>query len=203
MARAALALHEASGDPALLSTAIGLANAARDRFGDAAGGFYTTAIGAADVPLVRPRSAADNATPSGAGLMAEVYARLYHLTGDPAWRVRTVAALGAFAGDPRQMSGMPTLLAAADLLEEATTVVIAGDPAVPLATELLRIALSAADPAVAVLRADTASALPTDHPAFGKTAEPGSAAAFVCRGNVCGLPVTDPIALHAALRSRG
>ena len=46
------------------------------------GGFFTTAAGAADVPLARPRTAADNATPSGNGMMAEVLRRLFHLTGD-------------------------------------------------------------------------------------------------------------------------
>ena len=59
-----------------------LANAAQEAFGDSHGGFFTTAADAADVPLSRPRSAADNATPSGNGMMAEVLGRLFHLTGD-------------------------------------------------------------------------------------------------------------------------
>ncbi len=202
MARAALALYQATGEAALLAAAIRLADVARGAFGDAAGGFYTTAADAADVPLVRPRSAADNATPSGAGLMAEVLARLYHLTGDPDWRARAAAVLAAFAGQPDQLSGMPTLLAAADLLEAATSVVIAGAPDDPAAQPLLRVALSAADPAVVVLRADGAAPLPASHPAFGKTAVAGQAAAFVCRGNVCGLPITGAAALAEALASR-
>jgi hypothetical protein len=134
--------------------------------------------------------------------MAEVMARLYHLTGDPSWRARSEAALRAHAAQPDQMTGMPTLLAAADLLEEAATVVIAGDADGPLGRALAFAALSAPDPAVVTLREAGASALPHDHPAFGKTAGPGSAAAYVCRRNVCGLPVTDPAHLAAALRSR-
>ncbi len=50
-------------------------------------GYFTTAADAADLPLgagARPRTPADNATPSGNGLMAEVLARLHHLTGDAA-----------------------------------------------------------------------------------------------------------------------
>ena len=104
---------------------------------------------AADVPLTRPRTAADNATPAGNGIMAEVLARLFHLTGDPAWRTRADAVLRAFAGQPDQLAGMPTLLAAADLLEEATSVVIVGTASTPL----LEAALQAPDPAVVVLRA--------------------------------------------------
>ena len=149
------------------------------------------------MPLTRPRTAADNATPAGNGIMAEVLARLFHLTGDPGWRVRASAVLTAFAGQPDQLSGMPTLLAAADLLEEATSVVIAGhSPA------LLAAALAAPDPAVVVLRAADTSTLPQDHPAFGKAAGPFGAVAYVCRRAVCGLPIADPSALAQALRTR-
>ena len=44
--------------------------------------------------------------------LAEVLARLYHLTGDAAWRQRTTAVLGAFGAAADRLSGMPTLLAA-------------------------------------------------------------------------------------------
>ncbi|MEA2737802.1 MAG: uncharacterized protein QOH05_1109 [Acetobacteraceae bacterium] len=200
MARAALALHEATGHAPFLAAAERLANAAREAFADGHGGFYSTAADAADVPLTRPRTAADNATPAGNGIMAEVLARLYHLTGDPDWRARSAAVLSAFAGQPDQLTGMPTLLAAADLLEEAAGVVIVGPPA--SANALLRTALSAPDPAVIVLSVADAGALPRDHPAFGKTAAPDGAVAYVCRRNVCGLPVTDPAALARSLSTR-
>jgi uncharacterized protein YyaL (SSP411 family) len=197
MARAALALHEATGETTYLTTAERLANAAQTEFADGHGGFYTTAADASDVPMTRPRTAADNAIPAGNGLMAEVLARLFHLTGNPDWRAKASAVLTAFAGQSDQLAGMPTLLAAADLLEEAATVVIAGD-----SPPLLAAALSAPDPAVVVLRVGDTSALPPDHPAFGKTAGPFGAVAYVCRRNVCGLPISDPSALSQALRTR-
>jgi uncharacterized protein YyaL (SSP411 family) len=202
MARAALALHEATGDSRFLAVAIGLADAARDAFGDGSGGFYSTAAGATDVPLTRPRTAADNAAPSGNGIMAEVLARLYHLTGDTIWRRRAEAVLSAFSGQPDQMTAMPTLLAAADLLEEAATVVVAGDPAEPSALALLGAALSSADPATVVLRAADPGTLPSTHPVYGKGAGAGAAVAYVCRGNVCGLPIAEPFTLAEALRER-
>jgi uncharacterized protein YyaL (SSP411 family) len=200
MARAALALHEATGATTFLATAERLANAAQDAFADGHGGFYSTAADATDVPLTRPRTAADNATPAGNGIMAEVLARLYHLTGNPDWRVRANATLTAFAGQPDQLTGMPTMLAAADLLEEATSVIIVGSPAAT--APLTRAALSAPDPAVFVLRASDTSTLPPDHPAFGKTAAPHQAAAYVCRRSVCSLPIADLAALSMALRTR-
>ena len=107
--------------------------------------------------------------------------------------------LRAFSGQADQLSGMPTLLAAADLLEEGATVVIAGANSTPLAEA----ALSAPDPAVMVLRAPDSGLLPVSHPAYGKAPpRPHGAAAYVCRRNVCGLPMTDAEALSQALRTR-
>ncbi|HEX4365575.1 MAG TPA: thioredoxin domain-containing protein [Rhodopila sp.] len=195
MARAALALHEATGERAYLAVAERLVRAAEAAFADGHGGFYATAADAVDVPMARPRTAADNATPAGNGMMAEVLGRLFHLTGDAGWRAAADGVLGAFAGQPDQLAGMPTLLAAADLLEEAASVVVAGQ-----SDALLAVALAAPDPAVVVLRG--ADGLAADHPAFGKIAGPEGAVAYVCRRNVCGLPIADPAALARALGVR-
>ena len=200
MARAALALHEATGEADYLEHAERLADVAQAAFGDGHGGFFTTAADASDVPLTRLRSAADNATPSGNGVMAEVLARLFHLTGNPDWRARATAVLTAFGGQSDQLAGMPTLLAAADLLEEGTEVVIVGRPAESAA--LVQAGLAAPDPAVVVLLTADTAALAPGHPAFGKVAGPHAAVAYVCRRAVCGLPIADPAALSAALATR-
>jgi uncharacterized protein YyaL (SSP411 family) len=189
MARAALALHEATGESFYADVAIRLVDAARDAFCDGHGGFYTTASDASDVPLIRPRTAADDATPAGSGVMAEVLARLYHLTGDAAWRARAEAVLSAFSGEADQLSAMPTLLAAADLLEEGACVVVAGGPADAAAEALAQAALRSPDPAVAVIRAPGADTLPPGHPGHGKAPGPDGPVAYVCRRSVCGLPI--------------
>lgn len=203
LARAALALFEATADPAYLADARALVGAAEAHFGDGSGAFYTTAADAADVPLgpaARPRQAGDGVTPAGCGLMAEVYARLYHLTGEASFRTRAEALLRAFAGYGEGLAGMPTLLAAADLLEDGALVVVTGAPGP--AAALRQVALAAPDPAVAVLSVADTAALPAGHPAHAKAAPPGGAAAYVCRGGVCSLPVSDPAALAAMLRVR-
>ena len=129
MARASLALYEATGE-----TSSGWRRRSGWRvpreaaFADGQGGYFTTARRTRPMcrwPGRAPR--ADNATPAANGLLAEVFARLWHLTGDSEWRDRAEALLRAFTGNPDQLAAMPTLLAAADLLEEAATVVIAGD----------------------------------------------------------------------------
>ena len=199
MARAALALFEATGAPARLEEAIALARAAQAHFADADGSFFTSAADAPDIPVSRPRSAADNATPSGNGMMAEVFARLYALTGATEWRAAAEAVITAFSGAGRAITGMPGLLAAALLLEEAGVVVVAGAPEAAGTQNLLRIALASSDPSVLVLRADAAASLPVGHPAYGK--ETGDVArAYLCRGGVCGAPIDDPDALASALQ---
>ena len=195
MARALLALHEATGDPARLEQAALIAEATVAHFADGAGGFFTTADDAADVPLARPRTAQDNATPAGNGLLAEVFARLWHLTGRSVWRERAEGVLRAFSAKPDQWAGQATLLAAADLLEEGAAVVVTGET-----TALAGAALAAADPAVVVLRAPPGTALPAEHPAAGKPT--GSTAAYVCRRQVCGLPMTEVVQLSGRLQRR-
>ncbi len=203
MARASLALFEATGALERLAQAIRLADSAQAAFPDGHGGYFATAADATDVPLVRPRTAADTATPAGNGMLAEVFSRLWHLTGDANWRARAEALLRAFTGKPDQLAAMPSLLAAADLLGEGSTVVIAGDAAHPLAQAFAAVVLGAADPNVVVLRASSPDALPVAHPAFGKVAGAAGAAAYVCRRSVCGLPIVDGAALAAALSARG
>ena len=202
MARAALALHEASGTPERLTQAVRLAEAALAHFADGAGGFFSTADDATDIPLARPRMVGDSVTPSGNGMLAEVFTRLYHLTGEPVWRTRAEAVLRALSGNRDQLATMPALLTAADLLEEGAVAVIAGPPDHPASKALAEAALAAPDPAIVVLRAPAPDALGAEHPAYGKTAGPSGAAAYVCRRNVCGLPVSDPVELARVLRGR-
>ena len=64
---------------------------------------------------------------------------------------------------------------------------------------LLRAARAAPDPAVCVLHATAANAVPERHPAYGKDTG-GAPAAFVCRAGACSLPVRDPAALRPLLR---
>ena len=134
--------------------------------------------------------------------MAEVLARLFHLTGQTRWAERARRLISAFGGLGDGLVGAPTLLAAADLLEEGALVVVAGDPALAATSDLLRAALAAPDPAICVLKASGA-ALAFDHPAHGKAAPVGGAAAFVCRGGTCELPVSDAVELAVRLRRRG
>ncbi|MBE9604462.1 thioredoxin domain-containing protein [Acetobacteraceae bacterium H6797] len=201
MARAALALYEATGDETFLGEAIAWAEITEQHFAAPDGGYFTSADDATDV-LHRGRQPGDNAVPSGNGVLAEVQARLYHLTGDDRWRVLAESTIGAFTGLTQALTAMPGLLAAADLLESGAVVVVAGDPAEEGAQALAQAALRHPDPALILLRAPTPESLPEGHPAHGKGPVGGKAAAYVCRANRCGLPLTEAAALREALARR-
>ncbi|OYV35899.1 MAG: thioredoxin domain-containing protein, partial [Acidocella sp. 20-61-6] len=196
MLRAALALYEATGEAARLDQCLRILAGAETHFSDGDGAFYVAADDAVDVPGPRGRNAADGPTPSGLGLMAENYARLYALTGAEIYRAKAQAVLAAFGGRPDLLGSSPVLLAAADHLANASCVVVTGG-----AEALAQAALAAPDPAVAVLRAAAGAALPAGHPAHGKagnaSAEP---AAFICRGGTCALPLHTAEDLRAGLR---
>jgi hypothetical protein len=191
MARAALALFEATGERVYLSRAIALVEEAQDLFGADDGGFFITARDAVDVPAARPRHAHDGATPSGVGLIAEVFARLYHLTGEARWRRDGERLIAAFAGPRDALVQSPLLLAAADFLDRAAVIVVAGDSTDRQARVLLAVALASPDPATCVLRTLDGADWPEPSPARGRTPVNGAPAAYLCRGSVCSLPVTN------------
>jgi uncharacterized protein YyaL (SSP411 family) len=190
MARAALALFEATGERVYLDAAAALTRTAQELFGDSDGSFFITARDAADVPGARPRHPHDGATPSGIGLIAEVLVRLFHLTGDDDWRQSAVNLIRAFTGTPDLLAQSPLLLTAADFLERGIVVVVTGPCDDPSAIALSRTALSSPDPATCVLRTNGDADWPENSPAHGKTMQDGAAAAYVCRGRTCSLPVT-------------
>jgi uncharacterized protein YyaL (SSP411 family) len=202
MARAALALFEATGELTYLDGATTLTRAAQDLFGDSDGSFFITARDAADVPGARPRHPHDGASPSGVGLMAEVLVRLFHLTGDDAWRIAAESLIRAFTGAPNALAQSPLLLAAADFLERGVVIVVTGGAENPGSRALAQMALASPDPATCVLRTLGRNDWPAESPGHGKVDYDGAAAAYVCRGRTCSLPVTSPRELRQLIQAR-
>ena len=129
--------------------------------------------------------------------MAEALARLYHLTGKDAYRARAEETFRALAPARVEMLvNAPGLLCAFEYLERPTMIVVAGEG--PAANELLRAAFALTAPAKIVQRVTDGSKLPPSHPAHGKGPVGGKAAAYICVGKTCGLPVTKAKDLGAA-----
>ena len=194
MMRAALLLEEATGERRYREKVLGWLEIVERHYGDGTGGWFFAADDTERL-IVRARTAADNPTPSGNGMMVEALARLWWLTGEDRYRQRAEAAVAAFAGEvARNIFPLSTLLNANALLQEAVQVVLAGDDG-RLRRAVERVSL----PNRVLALIDASEMLPDGHPAAGKTAVDGRPTAYVCRGPVCSLPVTGPDELEALL----
>ena len=200
MAWAALALHEVTGEAAYLDAARRWVGVADDQFwDDRHGGYFYTARDA-EALIVRTRNASDNATPSGNGMMARVLAKLFHLTGEDAYRDRAEKLIAGFAGElARNVLGLATLIGGWELLSAAVQIVVLGDRGDGPSDALIGAALASSVVSRVLQVVPPGAALPPGHPAAAMTQVDGRATAYVCRGPTCSLPLTDAAALGAAL----
>jgi uncharacterized protein YyaL (SSP411 family) len=195
MTKAALALHAATLDGAWLDRAEVFAAALRAHHWDPAEPGYFLSADDAEALIIRPRSTTDEATPAATSLMTANLIRLWHLTGNDAYRADADAILAA-AGPAIATNLFATtgLLTAFDLRLGATDIVLVAPPD-DGARPLLAVARAAATPNTILSLHRDRAALPDGHPAAGKIAVRGSATAYVCRGETCSLPITAPEAL--------
>jgi uncharacterized protein YyaL (SSP411 family) len=193
MARAALLLHEATSDNGYLQHAERLIALIEKHYADPdSGGFF---MAADDTPglIVRNKTASDNPAPSGNGVAAEVLARLWLLTGKDAYRARAHETAIAFSGEiARNFFPLSTLLSAAEFLMDPIQVAVIGEPDSPDTVLLADTALSAAPPNRVIQIFEPGRSLPHGHPARGKVQLESKATAYVCRGQSCSLPITEP-----------
>ncbi|MDJ0684177.1 MAG: thioredoxin domain-containing protein [Alphaproteobacteria bacterium] len=203
MARAAMTLHEATGDGAYLSQAATWIAVLDRHFLDAdSGGYHNTADDASDL-LLRLRTATDTAEPAGNGMAAETCVRLWLLTGDDTYRQRAEAVIMAFAGElQRNFFPYATLLAAADFLSDPVQLVLHEGADARAAEDLWRLARTAPLRNAVLTRLPANAELPEDHPAQAQLASRAAgspAALFICRAGTCSLPISDPGELEEQL----
>ena len=199
LADAAIALHQATGKEGFLEQAKALVDEIQNRFHDANGGYFVASADVEDV-LVRQKSAFDNATPSGNGILVGVLARLYLLTGDVRYRDNAEGTIRAFSGEiGRNAFSLATLLNNSELLQSAIQIVICGDAGSEEYAVLRRAALDLPAAHIVIQTARNTDHLESHHPAFGKDAVDGRASAYVCRNQTCSLPITDPAELVKAV----
>jgi hypothetical protein len=198
MIRAALALYEATGQRAYLDRALEWQRALDRDYLDAETGTYYLTAADAEGLVIRPASTADEATPNHNAVAAQNLIRLAVLAGDNGFRDkadRLIAAIAPLAVENLYMH--MALLNAVDLRLRTAEVVVTGQGA--QADALLAAARRHAPLHRIVLHAAAAVNLPPTHPARTKIAAENQPQAFVCVGETCSLPVTDPAGLNAAL----
>jgi uncharacterized protein YyaL (SSP411 family) len=197
MIRAALALHRATGERRYLDRAVTWeALLEKHHASPETGGYFLTADDGGEL-ILRPNSTRDDAIPNPHAWMAQNLVRLASLTGVYSYRVKADRLFeGVLPLATVNLFGHAALLAALDTRLRLAEIVVTGNRA----EEFAKVALEQSFLASALLRAPDESALPTNHPAREKVAAAkGEGAAFVCRGETCSLPITDPATLEIAL----
>jgi uncharacterized protein YyaL (SSP411 family) len=203
LCRAALTLHEATGEDGFLAQARAWIEILDPDYWDEAEGGYFFAAAGTEGLIARAKTAADSPNPSGNGTLVGVLARLALLTGEEAYRRRAEAIVETFSGEiARNFFPLATLLDNVELLMKPLQIVLVSEPQAEDFAALRRAAYGASLPNRVVLALAPDRSLPADHPAHGKGLVGGHAAAYVCDGPVCSLPLTDPGALAAELAKR-
>ena len=196
MVRAALALHEATGDQTYLARAVAWQAALERHYADTATGRYFLTADDAEGLVVRPHSTLDEAIPNHHGLIGQNLVRLAALTGDPRWRERVDKLFdGLLPLAVDNVFSHVSVLNALDLRLRAAEIVVTGRETGALS----RAALSIPYPDRILIRAPTDTDLAPDHPARAKIKAAPAGAAFVCVGERCSLPVEDAQAIAGAV----
>jgi uncharacterized protein len=195
MIGAALALHAATGEQAYLDRALTWQRAFDRHYANPeTGGYFLTAADAEGL-VVRPSATTDDATPNANALAAQNLVRLSVHSGQHAWRQQADRLLdGILSRASDNLFGHLALLNALDLRLRAAEIIVTGDD--ERATELLAAARQV--PFLDRILVHAVGPLGTPHLARenikDKVKTPGSAA-FICLGETCSLPVTQPQAI--------
>ncbi len=200
MSRAALMLHEVTGEASYLARAREWVAVLDEDYwdGDAGGYFYSPAGG--EKLIARNKSAHDNATPAGNGTLVGVLARLYLLTAEEAYLTRATQLIHAFSGElGERFAPMPTLINNSELLHNAMQIVLVGERGEAEIDAMIRAVYAMNLPNRVLSVVAPEAGMPEGHPAHGKTQQDGKATAYLCVGPTCSLPVSDAEALRGLL----
>nr|PZN36144.1 MAG: N-acylglucosamine 2-epimerase [Actinomycetota bacterium] len=187
------ALYAATGDVAWYRAALGLVSEL-GRFARTDGGFWSTPAEGPEL-LKRPFDVTDNPHPSGNAMAAEALLLAHLYTGDASFRAQAEGAVRAASlVAARHPSMAAHHLSVADAMSRSLELAIVGAGWERLAAA----ARSRFRPHVALAVTEA----PHDEVPLLEHRTPGpdsSARAYVCRGFVCDMPVSDPGELAARL----
>jgi uncharacterized protein len=202
MMRAALALHEARNMTELvqpqrdyLADAIAWAQALETHHRVPESGLLAMAARDASDVILRLAPTGDDAIPNAHSVYLSALVRLAGLTGDEKWLVRADALFAALTPSVRaNYLAHVGILNALDFRLRAAEVVTVGAKRQQLYGAALRLPFTTR----ILADLDRPEAVPAGHPAEAQVRTAGDAAAFVCRGGTCSLPLHDPRELARA-----
>ncbi len=208
-AAALLDAYEATQDPEWLEQAETVTRFALDHFWDARGGGFfdvTSSDGAGGSPILslKRKPVEDSPSPSANGVAGLVLQRLHHLTGNDDYRLHHDELIRAFAGEASRMGGIfgGAYFHAAELwLHPPAEVVIVGPRTDPRTQALHRAAVETFSPGKTVLVVERGGAYVPSAvaPMLSSKQAMAGPVAFVCKGNSCSPPASDPAKLQELL----
>lgn len=201
MADAALALYQIDGDELYLLHSATLLDTLHSHFRDRDTGLYGLAHRQApDMPL-HIVATQDEATPNLHGQALSALIRLGLITGVADWLERADDLIERLTAPAiRNVYGHASILNALDLRLNAVQIMVLGDEMNGKTKALLQAARALSPRKTIITHYQTSDGVPTNHPAFGKSALRSQPIAYVCVGQTCSLPLSDPSALVAAAR---
>lgn len=196
MARAGIALHEATGERGPLELAATFLDALERHHLDAASGTYFLTADDGGSLIVRPSASHDEAVPNYNAVAADALLRLAALTGEDALRGRADRVLAGLSGAAaRNVLGHGATLNVIDSRLGLAEIVVTGAKGEALAAAALKVPF----PLRVVVRADGAKPAPDSVMAARIASAPEGGAAFICVGERCSLPLTEPDRLPEAV----
>ena len=197
MMRAALALHETTGEASYRRDAETWRDVLLGEFMVEETGCLAMTAKGADPLVVRPQPIHDDAVPNANGVFAEALVRLAQITETPEDHQRASEILTRLVGLARPSPlGHTSILNALDLHLRGVSILVAGEGAEPLFEAALRVPYL--DRSARRLR--PGEVLDENHPARALAASAEGPRALVCAGMRCSLPVTDASALRAQVQ---
>ena len=200
MTHSAIVLYQITGNNSYLQQAVDWVAIADEHYWDNdEGGYFFTADNAQSI-ILRTKTAAETATPSGNSMMVSNHARLYALTTEKAYRQRaedTVATF-SFVTQSNYVS-MASLLNHSELLRNMLQIIVVNNHDEEQSRLLVDAIYRTSTPARVVLNLASSTVLPEGHPASGKTLINGQPTVYVCYGTTCLPPVTELTALQSLL----
>ena len=195
-----LELYQATLDPVVLTFAIELADGMIAKFYDEKSAGFFSSTGGSDL-LFRAKDDYDGAEPSGNSTAVYALLKLAALTEKTVYRTKAEATLKLYAARVTELpQALPLMLqAAAFAHQEPFRAVIAGDPDLPETRILIRAAHSVYQPHRVIL----GTTGPVEPFALTLLPREGKPTAYVCTGNSCLPPTSDPAKIQQSLRPKG
>ncbi len=201
MARAALALWEATGEKRFLDQAGRWVHTLNENFWDAFGGGYFTTAHSDDPLFVRVRSIFDQTQPPANSVMLSVLSRLHMATQEAAYADRGNKLIQGFADEvTRAFMSSGSFLNGIEFFISNLEILVLGAVENQKTLELIGAVQGRSLPNKLLVVVPPGQELPEGHPAKGKPMVNGNPTAYIVQRGQVSQPINNPVALSQMLQ---